>query len=209
MDITTVINGSHSNTGNEKKEINREKLHNLVSLIYQPVYKTFYVNSHDGVSIIKPYGIFVSLGITTSKRTMEEVRQQIAAHGYETSLAEISSIKDGATGQFINTLIGDKEPSQYPVTDYDPDSVLDEEAANKELEELKSILAAEKNMEILKRTSLKVSRLTDLLQKLNVSGWTNHFIQKIDDGNDYRIFHKYVNYKKEGDIEYRIGIFVS
>ena len=90
MDILPIINQNP----NERKEINREKLHNLVGLIYSPTYKTFYVNSLDGMSFVKPYGIFVSLGITTSKRTLEEVRQQIAAHGYDTAIAEISSIKD-------------------------------------------------------------------------------------------------------------------
>lgn len=203
MDIVPIIN----NNPHDKKEINREKLHNLVGVIYQPTYKTFYVNSLDGIEVVKPYGIFVSLGITTSKRTMEEVRQQITAHGYETSIAEISSIKDGSTGQFINTLMGVKDPVQYPVTDYDPETVFDKEAAEEELDRLKSLLTVDQDLEILKQTSLKVSKLTDLINKLNAGGWTNHYIQI--DGNTYRIFHRFVNYKREGEVEYRIGIFVS
>ena len=56
---------------------------------------------------------------------------------------------------------------------------------------------------------LSSGRLQELIDELdkNPQGWENHVI-KLDEG-DYKVFHKLVNYKKENDVEYRIGIFVS
>ena len=41
--------------------IDKDKIHNLVGVFYQPTFKTFFINSVDGETFIKPIGIFVSL----------------------------------------------------------------------------------------------------------------------------------------------------
>ena len=191
----------------DDKEIRRDKIHSLVSVYYQPSFRTFYVNSEDGSTFVKPIGIFVSLGITTSKKTLDDIRTIIENHGYKTELAEISSVKDSSSDQFLNRLINTGNPDQYLVTDYDKDTIMDKEESMKELNRLKSLLTPDQELNVLKEISPKVSKLIDLINKLDPDGWDSHYIQK--EGNDYRIFHRYINYKREGDVEYRIGIFVS
>ena len=80
--------------------------------------------------------------------------------------------------------------------------------AIEELDNLKKSMNLENDLEILKDITPKISKLSDLISRLDKqSSWENHLIQKEND--DYRIFHKLVNYKKENDIEYRIGIYVT
>lgn len=191
----------------DDKEIKRDKIHSLVSVYYQPSFRTFYVNTEDGINFVRPIGVFVSLGITTSKRTLDDIRMVIENHGYSAKLAEISSVKDPGTNQFLNKLINVDSPNQYLVTDYEGSTVMDKEQSMKELDNLKSLLTPEQDLDVLKEVSPRVSKLIDLINKLEPSGWDSHYIQK--DGNDYRIFHRYVNYRKDDQAEYRIGIFVN
>ena len=80
--------------------ISRENIHDLVSIFYRPTFKTFYVNSLDGVNMKKPYGVFVSLGMTTSLETLNNIKDIISdSKDYNAVLAEISSRRVG--NQFI------------------------------------------------------------------------------------------------------------
>ena len=72
-------------------------------------------------------------------------------------------------------------------------------------------MTLEKDLETLQKYAPKVSKLTDLITRLTESSsWDTHLIQR-DEEENYKIFHKYVNYWKDdtNDIEYRIGIYVS
>ena len=196
-------------TNSDNREVYRDKVHNLINAYYQPTFKTFYVNTTNGKDFIKPTGVFVSLGITTSKKTMDDIRVIVENHGYNARIAEISSIKDEGTGQYLNKLIEDSEdPEQYLLTEYNKDSIMDRDQSMEELGRLKGLLNPDQSLEVLKDISPKVSKLIDLINKLDPDGWNLHFIQKEDNG-DYKIFHRYVNYKKVENTEYRIGIYVS
>ncbi len=185
----------------------REEIKSLVEVFYHPVFKTFYVNSLDGKSFVRNVGIFVSLGMTTSMKVIEDIRDIIEAHnGYSARLAEISSKK--VAGQFMNTVTKTEGISQYELTEFD-DTILDREKALEELENLKSKMNVEEDLDVLKDTVPKLSKLSGLVTKLDESdGWKIHLIQKGPEG-EYRIFHKLVNYRKDDDIEYRIGIYVT
>jgi len=184
----------------------RERINEVVEVFYQQNFKTFYVNSIDGKSFVKPLGVFVSLGITTSMKSLEDIRSVIAnTEGYSAVIAEISSKKVGS--QFLNTVINLETPKQY-VLDNSGDNFLNEEKAEKELNDLKEKMNTGEDLEVLQKYAPKISKLQDLINKLtSTNGWESHSILK--DGDDYRIYHQNVNYKKDGDIEYRIGIFVS
>jgi hypothetical protein len=194
--------------GNE--DVNREKIHDLVSVFYQPTFKTFYVNSEDGENICKPLGVFVSLGITTSMNVLNNIKDIINDNKeYSAKLVEISSKKENDI--FINRVTSN-EPKQYFLGDGVPKDVvvMTREESMNELENLKNLMTPESDLDTLKEEAPKVSRLKYLIEKLDESnGWGAHRIQK-ESGTGYRIYHMYVNYKKTDDnLEYRIGIFVN
>ena len=185
--------------------INKKDVEKIVEIFYQPNFKLFYINSLDGEKFIKNIGIFVSLGITTSKKILEDIRDILNNNKeFKATIVEISSKK--ISGQYCNTIVN-FNPEQYMVTDFG-DNVMDKEKALSELEKLKSLMSPEDDIENLRIYAPQISKLSTLIEKLNVNnGWENHLIQN-DDG-DFKIFHKYVNYKKENDLEYRIGIYVT
>lgn len=187
--------------------INREKIHDLVEVFYQPTFKTFYINSTNGTTFIKPIGVFVSLGITTSMKVLEDIKEIInSTEEYEACLVEISSKR--VAGQFLNTIINKEEPKQYKLTDFS-DDIMNEEESKKELEKMKELMSPEQDLGILKTYAPRISRLQDLIDKLTTTnGWGAHLIQNCGDG-EYRIFHQFVNYRKDGEIEYRLGIYVK
>ena len=186
--------------------IDKAKIHNLVSVFYQPTFKTFFINSVDEETFIKPFGIFVSLGITTSMKTIEDIKNIIQeSDEFSAQIAELSSKK--VRGQFLNTITNLSSPQQYEIQEF-PEGTMNEEEARAELERLKAIMNPEEELETLKIHAPRVSQLQDLIDKLTSSGgWDAHLIQKKEEG-DYGVFHKFVNYKNDGDVEYRIGIYV-
>jgi len=189
--------------------IEKKKIHELVGVFYRPTYKTFYVNSTDGESFIKPIGVFVSLGITTAMRVLEDIKDIIQENTeYTAQIAEISSKKVGS--QFMNTITNIDNPQQYRLENLDPSIVLDETAAREELERMRELMNPEQDLDILNEYAPKISRLQDLIDKLSASeGWDSHAIQRIDESEgSYGVFHKLVNYRQEGDKEYRLGIYV-
>lgn len=182
----------------------REKIHEIVEVFYQPTFKTFYVNSVDEETFIKPIGVFVSLGITTSPKVIESIGEVIAGYDYDTRVVEISSRK--INGQFLNTITSEN-PSQYMIED--SDDTLGKEKASAELSRLKAYMDPSEDLEMIQTYAPKIQKLQELIDELNRTsdGWDTHVI-KIEDG-DYKVYHKQVNYKNTGDVEYRIGIFVS
>lgn len=188
------------------ENINRDKIHELVSVFYQPTFKTFYVNSVDGETTCRPIGVFVSLGITTSMNVLNNIKDIIGNNKeYNATLVEISSKK--VDDQFINHITS-RDPKQYLLANID-DSILKRDEAVAELDKLKNLMSPTSDLETIKNNAPKVSRLKYLIDKLDESdGWNAHRIQKENDGG-YRIYHMYVNYEKRDGLEYRIGIFVN
>ena len=107
-----------------------------------------------------------------------------------------------------STIINREDPKQYRLTDFS-DDIMDEKKSKEKLEEMKNLMSPEQDLEVLRTYAPRISRLQDLIDKLTTTnGWDAHLIQEKDDG-EYRIYHQYVNYRKDGDIEYRVGIYVK
>jgi hypothetical protein len=191
--------------------IKKETIHELVEVFYQPPFKTFYINSLDGQAFSKSLGVFVSLGITTSMKTLQDIKEVLQkTSGYNAALVEIKSQK--VAGQFLNTVIEkpETEVTQYEMTEY-PEKWYSEEESKKLLQDMKE--AIEKGETTATEYAGKVTRLEELIKKLDWNypgGWVNHVIQVTPDG-DYKIFHKMVNYRQDptDGVEYRIGIYVT
>jgi hypothetical protein len=186
--------------------ISKDKVQDLVKLFYHPAFKTFYVNSTDGETLQNPLGVFVSLGITTSMRTLTNIKEFIESNkDYKAQLVEISSKKIG--DQFINTVINVDNPQQYKLEEL-PKNIMTKEEVLEELEHMKNQMSPAAKLETITEYSHKVRKLQYLVDRLDESsGWDSHVIQR--DGDDYRIFHLLVNYDKREGIEYRIGILVN
>lgn len=187
----------------------REKIKNIIEIFYRPKFKIFNINSLDGKVFDRLEGVFVSLGITTSMKVMEDIAKVINTedNGLKATVIEISSKK--VVNQYLNTITKKTDVKQFLIQDLSSSDLMDKETSQKVLEDLKSQLSEKKDLEDLKNLTPKISKLATLIQKLDKSqGWDSHMIQE-DKEEFYRIFHKFINYKKVGEIEYRIGIYVE
>ena len=182
--------------------IEKQRIQELISIFYQQPFKIFYVNSEDGFTFIKPKGLFVSLGITTSIGTLEKIRGTIEDTYPETSpkLVELIS-RRGESGQYINRISQVTDPQPYIITDL-PKELLSKKEAEDELVKLRELIKTNSSIELLSATQ----KLQEYIDR--IKDWDEHQIYKTEK-NEYKIFHKVSNYKKEGDLEYRIGIFVD
>jgi hypothetical protein len=187
----------------------RDKIRNIIEIFYRPKFKIFNINSLDGKVFDRLEGVFVSLGITTSMKVMKDIAEVINTedNGLKATITEISSKR--VVNQYMNTVVKRDGVEQYLIPDLDEPGLLDKEASLSLLGNLKKELSEEADLEDLKNLTPRISKLASLISKLDKSsGWDSHMIQE-DKEEFYRIFHKFVNYKKVGDIEYRIGIYVK
>lgn len=187
--------------------VSREKIHELVKLFYQHTFKTFYINSEDGKEFSKPLGVFVSLGMTTKLKTLENIRDFISANkDFKAKIVEISSKR--VDDQFLNALVETENPQQYRIEEL-PDNIISREEAYEELEKLKNEMNLRTSLEDLTEKTHQVKKLKALIDNLEEThGWDSHAIQR-DGDSDYRIFHLFVNYAKKEGVEFRLGIFVD
>ncbi len=187
--------------------VSREKIHELVKLFYQHTFKTFYINSEDGKEFSKPLGVFVSLGMTTKLKTLENIRDFISANkDFKAKIVEISSKR--VDDQFLNALVETENPQQYRIEEL-PNNIISREEAYEELEKLKNEMNLRTSLEDLTEKTHQVKKLKALIDNLEEThGWDSHAIQR-DGDSDYRIFHLFVNYAKKEGVEFRLGIFVD
>lgn len=182
--------------------IEKNRIQELIKVFYQQPFKIFYVNSEDGATFVKPKGLFVSLGITTSINTLEKLRGTIEDTYPETAprLVELVS-KRGDSGQYLNSITTNTDIHPYTITDT-PENLMTKTEAEEELTRLRGVIKENPEIELLTATQ----KLQEFIDR--IKDWDEHQIYKTGD-SEYKIFHKTSNYKKEGDMEYRIGIFVD
>lgn len=183
--------------------LDKDKVHEIVEIFYQkPPFKTFYVNSTDGVNFCKPLGVFISLGITTSFKVLTDLAKILCrTPGMTARVAEIVSTK--VEGQFLNVLSDSIPDTQYEVNPETvaPSKVLGKSEAEAQLQELMDQGKTEQYMK-LRDTIARV-------QEDPAGAWTNKQVMCLDNGG-YRVFHRLVNYRKDvDDTEYRLGIYVD
>ena len=180
------------------------KIQRLVGSIYKNTFKVFEINIPPSES----NNVFVSLGITTQIETIEKIKEILGSLGkYETKIVELESRKNEKG--FINTISQNKNPTQYKLEDL-PTELMNREEAYSEISILRNeIDPVSGSLSSIVKCGVAVQKLQALLDKLDETDkWDSHMIQKLGDGN-YRIFHLYVNYSKQGDLEKRIGILIN
>lgn len=180
-------------------------LRDIVELFYQSPFKIFNINSTDGKTMVKPFGYFISLGITTSLESLKYIRDLISKsnYGFEAKLVEIKSTKSDLYGDFLNVITDLPEDLivKYESPFPEDSVVYGKEDITKYLSDLQYRISSGDF-----RVSPIKFRVSELLEKIG-DNWEEYGIQVKDDVPI--LFHKYVNYKKESDVEYRIGIYAT
>lgn len=178
-------------------------LRDIVELFYQSPFKIFNVNTVDGETIVKPFGYFISLGITTSLESLKNIRDYISKsdYGFEARLSEICSVKSEKYGDYLNMLLPTTEENITKYQSSDLPNLLDKESA----EALLTALSKK-----IQDGDLSVSpfhqRLGEIIGRIG-SDWDSKSVLIKNDTPS--IFYKYINYKNTGDAEYRIGIYAK
>jgi hypothetical protein len=204
-----------------------DEVKDLVGVFYHPPFKVFPINSEDGKLFTKISGVFVSLGITTSMKVINSIKDAInSTKKYKAELCELCSKKSDISSQYTNFLntVKSKESdgssiSQYFINSTDLEEerlvMLTREDAVKECDRLTdSISCNEDNaneLEVYSKVLPAINKLRLLISKIDSEcSWDNYGIYSTTDG-DYKLFHKFVNYKndKANSTEYRVGILVE
>jgi len=184
--------------------IEKNRIQELINVFYQQPFKIFYVNSEDCENFVKPKGLFISLGITTSMKTLESIGQVIA-NTYPESTPRVAELKSRCISgnQFLNTITDNSNPQPYTISEL-PKNAFTRDEAIQELDRLRGLIKSSGDLDAMVLTQ----KLQELVDKFDqVDGWDDLRILKVE--NDYKTFHTIANYKKEGEFEYRIGIYVG
>ena len=183
----------------------KETLRNIVELFYQSPFKIFNINSIDGETMVKPFGNFISLGITTSLESLKNIRDYISKsdYGFEARLVEICSTKSDKYGDFLNTLLPTPEDSisKYPSEIPSNTRIMGKEETLKALREIQTQIQGGDF-----RLSSFRQKLSEVLERVG-EDWDSKAVQIKD--STPSVFHRFVNYKRSDGSEYRIGIYVT
>lgn len=192
--------------------LNIKRVQEAVEIIYQPSFKVFTVNSENGKDFSRPLGYFVSLGITTSFDTIRDVcsfiGDQLKGDIEFSKLCELRTVRK--YGQFMNnvTKIEGKESIDQYDSLYFPDNLLDKRSSSEILNHLKDEMNRCVSIEDIRSYSNKIGRLTYLINKIDKKNeWDSKGI--ISEGDEFKVFHKKVNFIEKDEKSLRIGIFVK
>lgn len=175
-------------------KITKELVHERVEVFYQNQFKTFYVNSKDNTNFVKPYAVFVSLGMTTSMESLENIKNALNNFNeFHAEIAKLSS-KKSIGSQFLNTPSEIGEAKQFEL-----------------LEIPKNSYNREQSLEYFPNSDIPESKWKPLFEKIDAdNSWDINLLQVMSDTNDVRIYHRFINYiKDDAGVEYRIGIYVT
>lgn len=180
-------------------------LRDIVELFYQSPFKIFNVNSIDSKTMVKPFGYFISLGITTSLDSLKTIRDYISKsdYGIDARIVEICSTRSDKYGDYLNVLLPTKEDeiTKYPSLIPDGTQVLEKDQVEELLGELQvKIQEGDFGLSPLRQ------KICDTMEKIG-DDWDSKALQ-IKEGV-VGVFHKYVNYKRDDSSEYRIGIYAT
>lgn len=183
-------------------------LRDIIEMFYQSPFKIFNVNSLDGKKLMKPIGYFISLGITTSLRTIKDLAEVLNKSDYDISarIVELRSYKNDTWNEFLNVVsdIPEDQIKKYPSPIMEDTVLLEKSEAESLLETLK------KSIEEGNYTDSYIKqKLQDAMAKLETfeGGWDTHKLMKKEKG--FNIFHNCINYLDKDNVEYRIGIYVT
>jgi len=179
----------------------KKLIKDIVDLFYQNRYKIFNVNTINGKTLIKPIGYFISLGITTPISYLMKLKTIIdnSNYGLSAELVELRSSRSESYGDYLNlvTKVGEENIKKYKSNDNldSFDALMTKEGAESLLNKLDSL-------------QMKL-KLSDVMKKIDglEGGWDDHLIYKKD--GVFGVYYSFVNYLKDCDNEYRIGIYVK
>lgn len=184
-------------------------LKEIVEMYYDPQFKIFKINASSEGEPMKTTGYFISLGMTTSLDYLGKLKDILinSDYNFNARVVEVVSTIDPKTGEFLNYLQNKSEDEIQKFDSPIPDGkvVLDEEQAKRILQEMDGE-TSDGNFNV---TSQK-RKLKEVIEKIESTptSWENHGVL-LKGTDDYVVFHRKVNYLRDGDKEYRIGVYVE
>lgn len=195
------------------KMIDKDSLKKIVDVFYQHDFKIFYINSTDDENFAKPSKAFISLGITTTPKTLQYIANSITLVKKELrcTLGEIKSVSKGS-GQYLNTIktVFDKNDISQYHQDV-PDGAISIKSVDDFIDSFKiSLEESKESLGMATKPILeKEKELTDLETLVERYRDCDDIWLYKDSSDKWTAFHECVNYEKRDDGEYRLGILVE
>lgn len=201
--------------------VNKELVTRVVDSCYPSPYKIFSVNSIDGFTVVKPLGLFVSLGITSSLNTIKYVSSELnRCLGIYPKIIELESRI--INGVYVNR-ISNEYPMQYESGSYDNSTLLNRDEVLNMINQLKSDLMYDiyddDKAKVIITKLHKLYKALDKLDKTVGTDWDNHSITVINSDNEFNVsvVNRRINYKQCTEnlrgmnliVHKRVGILVN
>lgn len=201
--------------------INRSEVVRVVDSCYPDYYKIFTINSRDGYTVGRSLGLFLSLGITTSFSTMNNVISELKDNfSEEISIAEVESRL--VNGKYVNKVIKDSDVKKYSAGTFSNGISLDERSSEELLDSLsKKLLEFEGDREMLLDYSNRIVKLNRAIDKFKqgICNWENYSLQVVNTPTEFRASAQTnkINYMQiteirdnvEVTVHKRIGILIK
>lgn len=201
--------------------ITKELVTRLVDCCYPSPYKVFSINSLNGFTTIKPIGLFVSLGITSSMSTIKFVARELSRN-LETHVDVVEIESRIINGVYVNK-ISNHYPIQYEAGGFDNSLLLNRDKTIEMINGLKSDLMYDiyddNRSKVLITKLHKLYKAMDKLDRTVGTDWDNHSITVMSSGNEFNVSVvnnriNYVQYMENYNgmnllVHKRIGILVN
>ena len=192
--------------------INKEMITRVVDELYPSKYKIFTINSEDGINIVKPIGLFVSLGITTSMSTIQMICKKInSSLNISSYVSEIESRM--VSGVYVNKVTKTENVSQYDSGILSNGTLIDKNQLLGMIRDVKDKMITSKDDDEFMRYNNILYKLSKISRKMKSSEpfSDENYSVIVSDNNDRfnaSLVNNKINYMQYNEINNGINIIV-
>lgn len=192
--------------------INKEMITRVVDELYPSKYKIFTINSEDGINIVKPIGLFVSLGITTSMSTIQMICKKInSSLDISSCVSEIESRM--VSGVYVNKVTKTENVSQYDSGILSNGTLIDKNQLLGMIKDVKDKMITSNDDDEFMRYNNILYKLSKISRKMKSSEpfSSGNYSVIVNDANDRfnaSIVNNKINYTQYNEINNGINIIV-
>ena len=192
--------------------INKEMITRVVDELYPSKYKIFTINSEDGINIVKPIGLFVSLGITTSMSTIQMICKKInSSLNISSYVSEIESRM--VSGVYVNKITKTEDVSQYDSGILSNGTLIDKNQLLGMIRDVKDKMITSKDDDEFMKYNNILYKLSKISRKMKSSESfsSGNYSVTVSDNNDRfnaSLVNNKINYMQYNEINNGINIIV-
>ena len=192
--------------------INKEMITRVVDELYPSKYKIFTINSEDGINIVKPIGLFVSLGITTSMSTIQMICKKInSSLNISSYVSEIESRM--VSGVYVNKITKTEDVSQYDSGILSNGTLIDKNQLLGMIRDVKDKMITSKDDDEFMKYNNILYKLSKISRKMKSSESfsSGNYSVIVSDNNDRfnaSLVNNKINYMQYNEINNGINIIV-